>query len=180
MRPASLWWCCLGLPMAAQALQVHTLDVSRNAGVYHVLVDVVIDAPPERVRAKLLDMQALPLLDPSLKAARATPLPDGLRVESDLEECLFGICRRLRHVQKVVVSGNEITAETLPVAGSHFKSGVAHWQLMPQGQGTRLLFSADTEPDVWLPPVIGPRTVMKQLREKTLASLQVLEQLAHE
>ena len=165
---------------APSALEVQTLEVSRDEGVFHVVVDVLIDAAPARVRAKLLDVEALPELDASVKAVRATPLADGLRVESELEECLFGICRRLLHVQKVQSAGDEISAETLPVAGGSFKSGIAHWQLKAEGQGTRLLFTADTEPDLWLPPLIGPPVVLKHLREKTLHSLQALERLARE
>ncbi|MDO9451816.1 MAG: SRPBCC family protein [Stagnimonas sp.] len=162
------------------ALQLQTLEVSRDDTVYHVVVDVLIEAAPERVRARLLDVSALPQLDPSLKSARATEEAGGMRVESELEECLFGICRRLFHVQQVVAVGNEITAQTLAVQGSSFRSGVAHWQLTAEGAGTRLLFTADTEPDVWLPPFIGPSALMRQLKVKTLASLQNLERLARE
>lgn len=179
MRVPLLFVLCCSCS-AASALQVQTLEVSRDEGVFHVVVDVLIDAEPARVRAKLLDVDVLPQLDPGVKAARATALPDGQRVESELEECLFGFCRRLLHVQKVQSSGDEISAETLPVPGSSFRSGVAHWQLKAEGQGTRLLFTADTEPDLWLPPLIGPPAVLKYLREKTLASLQALERLARE
>lgn len=164
----------------ALALQLETLEVSRDETVYHVVVNALIEASPERVRAQLLNVSALPQLDPSLKSARATEEAGGTRVESELEECLFGICRRLFHVQQVVSHGNEITAQTLAVQGSSFKSGVAHWQLTAEGTGTRLLFTADTEPDLWLPPLIGPRALMRQLKVKTLASLQNLERLARE
>lgn len=164
----------------ALALQLETLEVSRDDSVYHVVVNVLIEAAPERVRAQLLDVGALPQLNPSLKSARATEEAGGVRVESELEECLFGICRRLLHVQQVVARGNEITAQTLAVQGSSFRSGVAHWQLTAEGAGTRLLFTADTEPDVWLPPIIGPSALMRQLKVKTLASLQNLERLARE
>lgn len=169
-----------GFSAAASALQVDVLEVSRDQSVYHVVVDVLISAPPERVRTTLLDVNALRQLNPSIKGAHASQEPDGLRVTSELEECLFGFCRQLLHVQKVQTQAFEITAETLTVPGSSFKSGIARWQLTPQGQDTRLLFTADTEPDVWLPPVVGPRMVMKQLREKTLASLHTLERLASE
>lgn len=166
--------------LQASALQVSTLDVSRDEGVFHVLVNVLIDAPPARVRAVLLDTSKLVQLNPSIKASRASPAGDGQRVELQLEECLLGLCRQLLQVQRVEAHGNEITAETLPVEGSGFKSGIAHWQLTAEGTGTRLMFTADTEPDLWLPPFIGPRAVMKQLREKTQASLETLERLARE
>jgi len=164
----------------ALALQLETLEVSRDDTVYHVVVNVLIEATPQRVREQLLDVNALPQLDPSLKSAHASEEAGGMRVESELEECLFGICRRLLHVQQVVARGNEITAQTLAVQGSSFKSGVAHWQLTAEGIGTRLLFTADTEPDVWLPPIIGPSALMRQLKMKTMASLQSLERLARE
>ena len=170
----------VAVPGLAQALQVNSLVVSRDQSVYHVVVDVLIDAAPERVKEKLLDMRALPLLNPSVKAVRFSAEAGGQRVESELEECLFGFCRHLLHVQQVELHGNEISAVTLVVPGSSFASGVAHWQLMPEGEGTRLIFTADTEPDLWLPPIIGPAALMKQLREKARASLTVLEQLAHE
>lgn len=159
---------------------MQTLEVSRNEAGYRVAVNVLIEAELERVRTTLLDASVFPRLDPSIKAARASASAGGQRVESELEECLFGFCRRLLHVQQVEAEGNEITAETLPVAGSSFRSGLARWQLAREADGTRLIFTADTEPGFWLPPLIGPRALMMQLREKTLASLHVLEQLARE
>lgn len=164
----------------AKPLQVQTLEVSRSEASYRVTVNVLIDAAPERVRATLLDASVFPKLDPSIKAARASESAGGQRVESELEECLFGFCRRLLHVQQVEAQGMQITAQTLPVAGSSFRSGLAQWQLAAEGEATRLIFTADTEPAFWLPPVFGPRALMTQLREKTLASLQVLEQIARE
>lgn len=174
-------WLLLSLWAShASSLQLETLEVSRDQSIYHVLVNVWIDAAPTRVRAQLLDVSVLPKLNPSVKAARSILGVDGQRVESELEECLLGFCRRLLHVQLVKSAGNEITAHTLAVPGSSFRSGVAHWQLSAEGAGTRLIFTADTEPDIWLPPVLGPRLLMSQLREKTAASLQVLERLARD
>lgn len=170
----------LALCLPAQALQVQTLEVTHDASVYHVVVDVLINAAPARVRAQLLDVGSLPQLDPSVKAVRATQEAGGMRVESELEECLFGLCRRLLHVQQVQADGDEISAQTLAVQGSGFKSGIARWQLKAEGEGTRLIFTADTEPDLWLPPLIGPRALMHRLRDKTEASLQALERLARE
>ncbi len=173
--------CCLfALPLTAAALQVQTLEVSRDDAVYHVIVNVQLDATPERVRARLLDVAVLSQLDPAIKSAQSRAEGEGQRVQTELEECLFGLCRRMRHEQQVTVQGNEITAHTVPGPGSSFRSGVAHWQLTPEGDGTRLVFSADTEPDLWLPPVVGPRLLMHQLRLKTEASLRRLEQLARE
>ncbi len=170
----------LAMPSMGTALQVQVLEVSRDRSVYHIVVEALIDAPPARVRALLLDVDALPRINPSIKRATAVALADGFRVSCELEECLLGFCRSLLQVQTVRAVGNEINAETLPVEGSSFKSGIARWQLSAAGQDTRLLLTADTEPDVWLPPFIGPRAVMGHLREKTLSSLQVLEQLARE
>lgn len=175
-----LWLLLSAWTSHASAFQLETLEVSRNQSIYHVVVNVWIDAVPARVRAQLLDVNALPALNPSIKAARSTADVNGQRVESELEECLFGICRQLLHVQLVKSAGNEITAQTLAVPGSSFSSGVAHWQLSAEGAGTRMIFTADTEPNIWLPPVLGPRLIMNQLREKTAASLLVLERLARE
>lgn len=170
--------CICSLPV--RALQTDVLEVSRDAGVFHVVVNVLIDASPALVQAVLLDTSKLSLLDPGVRATRVRAEGDGQRVEMDIHECLFGFCRQFLQVQQVEVRGNEITARTLPVEGSGFRSGIAHWQLSAEGEGTRLIFTADTEPDLWLPPLIGPRVVMKQLREKTLASLETLERLARE
>ena len=170
----------LALCVPAEALQVQTLEVTHDDSVYHVVVDVLIDAAPDKVRAQLLDVGSLPQLNPSVKTVRATEEAGGLRVESELEECLFGFCRRLLHVQKVETRGDEISAQTLAVQGSSFRSGIARWQIRAEGGLTRLIFTADTEPDLWLPPLIGPTALMRRLREKTEASLYALERLARE
>ncbi len=164
----------------ASALSINALHVTRDQSVFHIVVDALIDADAAAVRAQLLDSNALPQLNPNVKRVRASTEADGERVESELEECLFGVCRRLLHVQKVTTAGNEIAATTLAVAGSSFKGGSARWQLTPVAEGTRLIFTADIEPAFWLPPFIGPRLVMQQLRADTLIALQALERLAHE
>ena len=178
VRLLGLGFVLLATPAAA--LELTTLAVSHQGPVYHVVVDVRLDAPLPRVRAALLDVQALTQLDPSVTAARSAPMTGGTRVESEIEECLLGICRRLMHVQRVVAQDNTIRAETLPVTGSSFRSGIAHWQLTAEGEGTRLVFTADTEPDLWVPPWIGPPLVLNKLRDKTRSSLEKLEQLARE
>lgn len=182
MKRLPAWWLALlcGMPLSATALQINSLDVSRSGGVYHVQLDALLDAPLAQVRATLLDASAMLQLDPSLKSATATEEGDGLRVQSEVEECLFGLCRRLLHVQRVQASGNSIRAQTLAVLGSGFRSGAAHWQLDAEGERTRLIFTADTEPDLWVPPLIGPARVIRHMREKAEKSLHNLEKLARD
>lgn len=180
MRHRLVWLWPWLLVQPAAALELTTLAVTHDGPVYHVVVDVRLEAPLPRVRATLLDVQALTQLDPSVTAARSAPMEGGTRVESEIEECLLGICRRLLHVQRIEAQAHAISAQTLVVPGSNFRSGIAHWQLTAEGEGTRLVFTADTEPDLWVPPWIGPPLVINKLREKTRSSLEKLEQLARE
>jgi len=163
----------------AQALDIARLDVTHARGEYRIAVVAQLDAPADAVRAVLLDADTLKALDPTITALRLKPQADGsLRAECEQYECVAGFCRQLLQVQAVTVAAEVIEARTLAVPGGSFKSGQVRWTLNAEGRATRLTIEAASEPDIWLPPFIGPKLMVQHLREKTSASLARLEQLA--
>ena len=175
MRPALL---LLAATLPAEALEVRRLDVRHEGRAYYVETEALIDTPPATVRALLLDTQAMPRINPSVRRVSQRETASGQEVDALLEECFLGFCQTLRHVQAVRVQGDVIESTTLPVEGSGFASGTARCELHAEGAGTRLVFRSRSEPAFWLPPFIGPLAVMRQLKAKARLSLENLERLA--
>ena len=68
----------------------------------------------------------------------------------------------------------ELVAEVLP-GQSDLKSGRVHWQLRAEGEGTRLFYRSETEPDFWVPAVIGPWMIRRLLLGEVRATTAHIE-----
>lgn len=176
----------LGQPVSAY--EIEALQVSREGRVFHVTVQALVEAPPERVFAQLADLAALPRLNPSVTRVQVGEPDEQGRwpVSSEAEFCVLAVCRSLRHMQRLRIQpeaqGGRIDAETVPPPASDFEEGgEAHWQVLAAPEGaSRFSFEARLSPALWVPPVLGPWAVQNRLREETRLTVERLERLSRE
>src|SRR3546814_6222595 len=87
--------------------------------------------------------------------------------------CVGFFCTHLKQVQDVRDSHTteryQLDALVIP-ALSNLRYGKAHWQLERCDAQTCLNFSAELEPDFWVPPLLGPWLIKRTMRREANAT----------
>ncbi|MGH8281954.1 MAG: SRPBCC family protein [Gammaproteobacteria bacterium] len=166
----------------AVAARFDTLQVTQQGDSYQIRGEVYLDAAPQEVYAQLIDFRHLPEINPSVRVSRVLKVINAHSqlVYTETVGCVFVFCRTIRQVQRFTELGpQDIVAVTVPGNGN-VKQGNSVWHLQADGDGTRLSWTTNCEPDFWVPPFIGPRAIESELRTQALASMQAIERLAGE
>lgn len=165
--------CLLLVPLQAGGGEILESSIAVHDARYRVSVTARIDAPPRAVYDTITDYPGLPEVTPAIRSVEVLQVlgPGRHRIETITVACILIFCKEVRQVQDVEQRDAwRIEAVTLP-AVSDFKSGLAHWRLVPVEGGTELHFTQLFEPDFWVPAMIGPwmieRLLLKEVRATT-------------
>ncbi|MEF8793733.1 SRPBCC family protein [Thiohalorhabdus sp.] len=162
---------------AAEQLVMRALTVEHDGEVYQVRLEAVVNVPPDRVFGLLTDYERLDRFNPGIVVAER--LEGGSaevdRVRTVLEGCVLFFCRRLERVETVRTNDQRRITTRLVPEGSDFRSGETRWVLAAVTEGTRLRFRARLLPDFWVPPVIGPWAIERELRSNMRTMLERLK-----
>ena len=165
------------VPFPAPGGEVLGSSITVDASRYHVSVMARIDAPPHLVYETITDYPNLPAVTPSIRSVEVlqVPGPSRHRIRTETVACILVFCKRVTLVQDVEQqAGWRIEAVTLPDM-SDFRSGLAHWHLVPSGGGTQLHFDQTFVPDFWVPAVIGPWMIERMLLKEVRATTSYIE-----
>jgi carbon monoxide dehydrogenase subunit G len=164
----------------AQAGSVEHIEVWSRSDLYGMGLRARLDAAPDVVRDLLTDYERLGRINPSVKQSHVVdaPAPGTHRVRTLIELCVWVFCANLDQVQDMTLSADgELVATIVPEHGS-FLSGWARWRFEPDGDGTRLSFDTELEPDFSIPAVVGPWLLQYTMRREAVVTVQGLERLA--
>jgi hypothetical protein len=166
------------------AATLRTVDVSRDHGRYHLHADTHLDAPPEAIRAVLLDFDGDRYSEISEIYKESGYLPpdtDGTPlVYTRVEGCLMLFCRSMRRVERLeVVTPGYIRSRALPER-SDFAYALSEWRIEPDGDGSRVIYTMDLEPSFWMPPFVGPWFLRRTLLRGAPAAIDQIELLAQQ
>jgi len=161
------------------AAEVRTLEVIREADDYRLYLDVVLAGMPERVWEVITDYAHLGQLSDRIQTAKViVEYPDGsVKVKTGIRACVLFMCKDMTQIQRLrKVHEHELVAEIM-AEDSDFSAGAARWVLMPAGEeATRMQFYMWFRPDFWVPPLIGPWAIKKDLRADAQALANKIEQ----
>jgi hypothetical protein len=181
VRLAARFWLALlaVAPAAARAAEIVHTDVTHEDGRYRVRFEVRLEAEAARVMRHLTDYAHLTHLSDSIVESRVLDEDsETKRVHIALRACVLFVCRTVRRTVDVeaLPDGNRLTL-TDP-AGGDFHYSVERWQVLPEGGGTRLRYTAEAEPSFFVPPLIGPWLVKGVIRRELATTAARLEELA--
>ncbi|MGE5624667.1 MAG: SRPBCC family protein [Bacillota bacterium] len=177
---------CLALYLASgpvAAAQFYSLQVSHDDGVYRMVADIHLAAPPEQVYKVLTDYAHLSRISPSVVKSSLVQRLDAATalVYTDTRVCIFIYCRHARELQRIVqLSPEDLSAEVVPKPENNIKSGSALLHVEAERGGTRLHWELAIEPGFWVPPLIGPVLLSGSLRAEGERSAAGIEKLARE
>jgi len=181
MRTAGLLvWLLCSAPAAGAT--IHSAAVTYRSGSFIVEVDALLDVVESRARAVLTDYKHLERLIPAVEHSEIldTREPGDYRVQTVTYTCLWFYCKRLTRVQDVVEAHDgSITAVVIPEL-SDFSSGSMRLNLWQEVAGTRILMRSEAAPDVWIPPLLGPWLIKRELRNEAVQIVHNIERVATE
>ena len=166
--------CFAGIAAGAELSRV---ELSNKGNVYTIQLEMDLDVAPRYVRDVLTDYRHIYRLNPSIVDSRVLPsAPDGAaRVLTRIEGCVLFHCVEVTRVEDVYEkSANELTAVIVPEL-SDFWSGKALWRIAREGDRSRLVYEAQLEPQMFIPPLVGSYFVKKKFREEMVTTFRRIE-----
>ena len=171
----------LGLTtVTANASQLVRLHVEQQADVYHIHVEMNIDAPADRVREILTDYNGLERLSQSITSSSVIDSSDdgAVRVLTRFQQCVFIFCMDLQKVEDIAEDDDGRIIVAMVPDASNFRSGLSSWEVQSNGNGSRVIHYARLEPDIHLPAWMGTSIMKNTLRRELQESFENLECLS--
>lgn len=168
------------LSMAARSAEVLNASVIEREGRYIMHSETLVQASVAEVRRILTDYENLPRVNRALKRVVILEHREnsGVRMGVVSEFCVLAICLNLAWSQDVRAWPNEdISLIIVPNRGD-FRQGSGRWRLLPDDDGTRLIFDAELTPNIWIPPAIGPWLMKGKIAEEAFETARELERIA--
>jgi hypothetical protein len=174
----------VGYISASMPATLRNVDVSRRQERYRVVADTHLAASPEAIYKVLMDFDEdryQRISDIYKESSYLPPDTDGTPlVYTRVEGCLLRYCRSMSRVERLeVVTPQFIRSRTVPER-SDFKYSMSEWTFEPEGDGTRLTYLMEMEPDFWLPPFVGPWFLKRTLVRGAPAAIDQIELLAQQ
>lgn len=169
----------LSIGYAGEVLET---EVLHDAGKYTVRFDVRLAAPPERLKHYLTDYDNYATYFASIKESRVlNRAADGtLRVRLQLSSCILFFCRTVNLVRDITEQPDGTIIARVDPARSDFRETIEQWRVTDDHGNTRLRYRAELIPTFYVPPLIGPWLVKRQIRAALEAGAEKLEALARE
>jgi Polyketide cyclase / dehydrase and lipid transport len=174
----------LGASAVAAAAAIDELDVTRERGRYSLEANARLDATPESIYAVLTDFDdnAYARISRAYKESRyLEPAADGTPlVYTRMEGCMLWHCMTIERTERLETDAPRWIKSTALPEGSNFKHATSEWVLERDGDGTKMNYKIEMEPDFFVPPIIGPWYLKRTLSQGGLRAVTRIERLARE
>lgn len=168
----------------AAAAAIDDLDVTRQRGRYSLEANARLDATPESIYAVLTDFDdnAYSRISRAYKESRyLDPAADGTPVVyTRLEGCALWHCMSLKRTERLETNAPYWIKSTVLPEASNFKHSTSEWMLERDGDGTKMTYKLEMEPDFFVPPVVGPWYLKRTLSQGGLRAVVRIERLARD
>ena len=184
MRPAraAVALGALSAGALAAAATMDAFDVQKQKGVYSFEANVRLDATRESIYAVLTDFDdnAYSRISRSYKESRyLEPAADGTPiVYTRMEGCAGRRCISFERTERLETAAPRWIKSTALPELSDFKHAMSEFVLERDGDGTKMVYRLEIEPDFFVPPLIGPWYLKRTLSRGGLRAVTRIEGLA--
>jgi hypothetical protein len=164
----------------AWSAELRDVVVEREDNHYELNSEVWFDVSPESLYDVLSNYDLFTKFTSAIVESRnVEPDEEGRpRFYSRMEGCVMFWCKSfIRNGYLLLEANSEIVAISHPDE-SDFTLSRERWHLVPEGEGTLMIYEFEMEPDFWVPPVIGPFFIMRALRAGAERAIDRIEALA--
>lgn len=165
------------------ATDIQRLETTHDGDRYRLAFEVVLDAGRDKVWNIMTDYDRLPRVSKVIVESRVLEKhgDNRHRVGVTLEACVLIFCKTVKRVVNIEAWPQGEILVTEDPAHSDFRYATERWRVASEGSRTRLKYTAELEPNFFIPPLIGPPVVKYFLRrEIRLTALEVETLAAHE
>ena len=166
--------------VCAAELRFVEVDRDSDANLYTLKSITWFDAAPGSLYDVLTDYDLFHRFTSAIVESRNTaPDEDGRPgYFTRMEGCVLMWCNSFVRIGHLALKPErEIVANADPDK-SDFKRSRERWQLIPEGEGTLLVYEFEMVPDFWVPPVIGPYYIKRALKSGGERAIGRIEALA--
>ncbi len=162
------------------AAKLLSIDVSRQDNHYSTQVEMILDAPIEKVRELIVDHSQLKHIYPAIKQSVfiAHSAENTQRIKMEIDSCILFFCQYMVKVEDIrLLENGDIFTQVIP-AESDFIYGHSYWQLFKSGDKTRLLINAAMRPSFEIPAIFKGWLMVSKIKKDILSSINNIEKLA--
>ena len=167
---------------AVRSAELLDVQVELRNERYRLYSEVRFDASREALYELLIDYETFEKFTSAIvESSNVEPDEKGRPgFYARMEGCVLLFCKSfIRNGYLLLTPITEIVAIADPEE-SDFKYSRERWQLIPEGEGTLMIYDFEMEPAFWVPPVIGPFFIQRTLRRGANRAVDRIEALALE
>ncbi|HEX5787826.1 MAG TPA: SRPBCC family protein [Woeseiaceae bacterium] len=180
MRAAVLAAAAALAPAATGAAELREITVDYDGKTYTVNSRVWFDAPQQAVYDVFADWDLSEQFSSVIVEARDLGRDENgvRRFYVRNRACVLFFCKTTERTGSVTEEPpTEIVATANP-AESDFALCEERWSFAPDDEGTLMHYTMHMQPSFWVPPVVGPWAIKRELREKAGEVIERIEALA--
>jgi len=149
----------------------------------HFLLDLImqIDAPKNKVLVVMTRYDRLNELSNSIRSSEILEQKKNLtRVKIINEGCILFICQTITQIQNVQQLDKDYLSIEVEPLEDNIKSSSQYWHFNAIKENkTRIHYSADIEPDFWIPTLFGSWLFQSRLLKEATEMINKAEKLAN-
>ena len=148
---------------------------------YILQLDMRIDGDYDAVYEVLIDFNHLDQVNKTITSSQLLESNDKIHTVQFMSNgCVWIICQDVNQVVIVTELGNGfIMSETLPDL-SDIRYGRTLWQVIDEGDSTRIKYYSDLIPDFWIPPFMGSSILQDRMLEEGIKTINGIERIINE
>jgi hypothetical protein len=168
------------LSFEVAAAELQSIEVWVQDGRYKLISETLIDADRDDVYAVLVDYDLFKEFTSAIvESNNVEPDAEGRpRFFTRMQGCVLFYCKSfVRRGYLVLTPTHDIVAVAEPER-SDFEFSREQWQLASEEEGTVMIYRFELEPRFWVPPVVGPYYIKRELRSGSVRAVKRIEALA--
>jgi hypothetical protein len=172
--------CALFLQLSAFAAELTDIEVAHEDGRYRLESTTIFDATPAQLYVVLTDYDQFEKFSSSFVEAENREADEQGRPQfyTRMEGCVLLFCKSYLRVGYLELKPEYDIIAIVDPERSNFKYSRERWQLIPEGERTKLVYEFEMEPAFWVPPLVGPYVIKKALRSGGKNAVNRIEALA--
>ena len=180
IRIRSLLGVLLSISAMVPAAEFRDIMVDREDGLYSMRSEVYFDVERKYLYRVLTDFDLFKKFTGAIVESNNVGPDEQGRPQffARMEGCVLVWCKSfVRNGYLELEPTTEIVAISDPER-SDFEISRERWQLIPEGEGTVMIYEFQMVPAFWVPPLIGPFYIKRALRSGGVDAVNRIEALA--